>query len=338
MVVDTDNVCINIGDYIQALAASQFFDKIDIYIQREQLNFYQGAPVKMIMNGWYMHHPENWPPSNLIHPLFVAFHINSTAREQMLSDKSIAYLKCHEPIGCRDMYTMNLLKSKGVEAYFSACLTLTLGLKYKKEGEKDGKYYFVDSFVGDVWNMKWLLKSTLYTLFHFKRIYLQMRKMYGGSGKNIIKQLLKASRFYLMYQKIFDRKVLEDAIYINHESDMIKCEYPTDIDKLNYAESLVKQYAQASLIITSRIHCALPCLGLDTPVVYLNNLSLGEISSCRLDGLLDLFTVIDCANNTLTPLFQINKKIKSSNDVINKNISKDYAKRLTKLCRDFVTS
>lgn len=339
MVVDTDSICINIGDYIQALAASQFFDKIDVYIQREKMNSYQGDPVKMIMNGWYMHHPKNWPPSNRINPLFVSFHINSTVKEQMLSDESVNYLKSHGPIGCRDIYTMNLLKSKGIEAYFSACLTLTLGFKYKFDEERNGKCYFVDPFLGDVWNVKWILRSALYTLFHSKRVFLQKQRMFSvEDSKNIIKQLLKASRFYMMYHKVFDRKILEDAIYINHESEMIKRNYPSDIEKLKYAESLVKKYAQSSLVVTSRIHCALPCLGLNTPVIYLNNSSLGEMSSCRLDGLLDLFTVIDCANNILVPLFQINGKIRSSHDFINNRTYKKYVSRLIKQCQEFVNS
>ena len=50
MVVDTIP-CINIGDYIQAVAASQFLSKTDTYIERERLSSYRGEPVKMILNG-----------------------------------------------------------------------------------------------------------------------------------------------------------------------------------------------------------------------------------------------------------------------------------------------
>ena len=65
-----------------------------------------------------MHHPEQWPPSEKIHPLFVAFHINELAKDTLLSNESIAYLKAHEPIGCRDTHTTDMLKAKGVKAYF----------------------------------------------------------------------------------------------------------------------------------------------------------------------------------------------------------------------------
>lgn len=71
---------VNIGDYIQALASKQFLPHLDGFIQREELKGYNEEECKVIMNGWYMHHPENWPPSNKIIPLYVAFHINSLAK------------------------------------------------------------------------------------------------------------------------------------------------------------------------------------------------------------------------------------------------------------------
>lgn len=80
-----------------------------------------------------MHYPENWPPSKQIIPLFVALHINSNFKEQLLSAKSIEYLKKYEPIGCRDYYTMNILRAKGIDAFFSGCMTLTLGRCYHSE-------------------------------------------------------------------------------------------------------------------------------------------------------------------------------------------------------------
>ena len=137
---------INIGDYIQVLAASQFIPTNTGFIQREYLKQYSGPEAKVIMNGWYMHHPENWPPSNLIHPLFVAFHINILAKEQLLSEDSVNYLKKHTPIGCRDLDTLALLKSKKIDSYFSGCLTLTLGLKYKSV-KKEDNIYIVDPYI-----------------------------------------------------------------------------------------------------------------------------------------------------------------------------------------------
>lgn len=73
---------VNIGDYVQAIASAQFLPHMDGFIDRdEELKYYDGEPCKVIMNGWYMHLPQNWPPSNLIDPLFVAFHLNSGVKK-----------------------------------------------------------------------------------------------------------------------------------------------------------------------------------------------------------------------------------------------------------------
>src|SRR5678816_3622094 len=69
----------NAGDYIQSLAAARFLPKVDKYVNREKLNEYNGPPLKLNMNGWFMHRPSNWPPSEMIDPLVTSFHLNSKA-------------------------------------------------------------------------------------------------------------------------------------------------------------------------------------------------------------------------------------------------------------------
>lgn len=84
---------VNIGDYIQALASAQFLPHLDGFIQREKLKDYNEEECKVIMNGWYMHHPEQWPPSPKIRPLYVAVHFNTLAKEELFAPMSIEYLK-----------------------------------------------------------------------------------------------------------------------------------------------------------------------------------------------------------------------------------------------------
>ena len=46
------NGLVNIGDYVQALAARQYFDNIGVYLDRDKdFALYQGEDVKIIMNG-----------------------------------------------------------------------------------------------------------------------------------------------------------------------------------------------------------------------------------------------------------------------------------------------
>jgi hypothetical protein len=93
---------INIGDYIQSIAASTYLEKIDYYLEREGLDNYNSAEkIKIILNGWFIYFPDSWPPSDNIIPLFVSFHITEHKLPilRMLTPAGIDYLKNHEPIG-----------------------------------------------------------------------------------------------------------------------------------------------------------------------------------------------------------------------------------------------
>ena len=120
---------INIGDETQSIAAMRFLPHIDYYIHRERTDQFKSEnneKVKMIMNAWWMWSKTHFPPSEDIDPLFVSFHLRQAIRDKFLTEKVIKYFKKHEPIGCRDTGTMELLRTNGIEAYFSGCLTLTL--------------------------------------------------------------------------------------------------------------------------------------------------------------------------------------------------------------------
>ena len=137
----------NVGDYVQSLAARQFLPQTDQFMNRERLEEYDGETIKLIMNGWFTHNIHHWIPAKEIDPLFVSFHMNNTAAPFMLTDKGVAYLKKHQPIGCRDKYTVQILKDKGIKAYFSGCLTLTLD-NYKVDDSLRGDdIYIVDPFI-----------------------------------------------------------------------------------------------------------------------------------------------------------------------------------------------
>jgi len=52
----------NIGDEIQSIAARQFLPRVDIYVERDSLNnVVSDEKIKLIMNGWFTHKPENCP-------------------------------------------------------------------------------------------------------------------------------------------------------------------------------------------------------------------------------------------------------------------------------------
>src|SRR5690606_21648242 len=212
--------------------------KVDELIYRDRLNEYNGTePIKVIMNGWYTHKPENWPPSNSIVPLFVSFHLNSAHAATLLAkEENVEYLKKHGPIGCRDFGTVKFLKEKGIDCYYSACLTTTLGLKYRTE-EKSDNIYIVDVLYKD----------------DYKRLYRDFPiRILSHLAKGKIFSINKREK---LIKKIVPNEILEKAQYVSHSywnKDF------TEEERFELAESLLKKFAKAKLVITSRIHCALP--------------------------------------------------------------------------------
>lgn len=327
---------VNIGDFIQSVAAAQFLPSIDGFVQREKLKEYDREEAAIIMNGWYIHHVEQWPPSPKILPLFVAFHINIKAKNELLSLDSLAYLKKYEPIGCRDMATKRILEENGVRSYFSGCLTLTLGYRYK-DSVKNGKYYFVDAYYGEKWNVKSTFSAFLYYLFHKKEIDIIALK--HPDKRNFLNKRIHLSVFYRAYLEIFDKQILLNAEYISHTCSRFNngC-INEEKYYFDYAEGLVKKYAKAKLVVTSRIHSALPCLGLDTPVLYVYNKQQHEADNCRMGGLLDLFHVIYWNGKKLEFSKDFGEVITEKSQIVNKANWKPLSDKLILKCKRWVES
>lgn len=213
----------NLGDEIQSIAAHTFLPKVNTFIDRDNLgNAALDTPHKMILNGWYSHRPENWPPSDKIIPLIISFHASrDIARENTLrmpfTDRlkqpdSICYLKAHGPIGVRDDHTGAFLNALGVPSYFSGCLTLTLTPSSTVERLPYVCLSDVDQDIAD----------------YVERV----------SGRMIVR-----------------------TTHINSNvNDPLK--------RLGLARDLLSIYASAAFVVTSRLHCALPCLALGTPVLF----------------------------------------------------------------------
>lgn len=62
------------------------------------------------------------PPSNVI-PVFVSLNISN---KHLLSEELIGYFRKNSPVFCRDRKTLKSLQKRGVKAFFSGCITLTL--------------------------------------------------------------------------------------------------------------------------------------------------------------------------------------------------------------------
>ena len=82
----------------------------------------------LICNGWFMHRnykgDMDFPFPDSVNPIFMSFHVNNP---DVLNETVAEQLKKYEPIGCRDWTTVYRLRDFGVQAFFSGCLTSTVG-------------------------------------------------------------------------------------------------------------------------------------------------------------------------------------------------------------------
>lgn len=124
----------NIGDYIQSLAAEQYLPYVSKYIDRDGF-VYESVDTNIIMNGWYYIYDGNrFIPENF-NALLLSIYIKNP---ESVPASFLNSIKRLQPIGCRDIATRNFFQSKGIDAYFSSCLTTTLGRTYKKDIDRKG--------------------------------------------------------------------------------------------------------------------------------------------------------------------------------------------------------
>ncbi|MBL4561511.1 MAG: polysaccharide pyruvyl transferase family protein [Labilibaculum sp.] len=254
----------NIGEYIQSLASLPFLPQVDQFLNKETLSSFNGEEHKLVLNGWFMHYPQNWPPSNNINSLIVSFHISPKTKDLLLSNKAIEYYKLHEPVGCRDHDTLELLKAKGVNAYFSGCMTLTL----------DKNLYTDENYQNEI-----IFSDVLYSMARYNP---------NITVKTLVRSILRTPK--VIYQawskkqlinKLFPEDVRKKAKYIIQERSLKKF---THDERFDIATDFLKQLANAKLVVTSRLHTALPCLAFGTPVIFIDGKLSRKFDSSRLSS------------------------------------------------------
>lgn len=156
--------------------------------------------------------------------------------------------------------------------------------------------------------------------------------------KHLVKSVLNGDVFKLgkiknQLKKIVDKELLENANYI---TQILPPGKQTEEEKFEYADSCLKKYAKAKLVITSRIHCALPCLAMGTPVIFLNSFN-SFVDTCRFDGIIELFNRIDVDDDgNWKANFKLDGKIDKHTMVKNLGKHHELAEALKETCKAFV--
>lgn len=121
----------NLGDHIQILAGEKFLRRAGIEptftVDRDDEIAHPppASEAGILLNGWFKTNPSEWPPHPAYRPIYLGFHIRLFQASSLVSPAALDHYTTYGPIGCRDRYTLSLLRSHGVEAFLSHCLSLT---------------------------------------------------------------------------------------------------------------------------------------------------------------------------------------------------------------------
>lgn len=238
----------NIGDNFQTLITKHVLEGLgyDIsYIDRDEKDT---DKKKVVFINWY-YSPKtiqnlNIEFSDQTKAVFYNIHLASDKwrvkylKQHFLTNPSVYQsFKKHEPIGCRDQATANLLQSFNIVAENNQCITLLWQKRTQEQAQWANKIILVDvdEFVP--------LPKSLKTDFD-----VEYRSQMIPNGADL-----------------------------------------SNDEKLRLSEEILHYYKHnAKLIVTSRFHCAMPCIAMGIPVVF-----LGDANSKRCAWLKKYIPVYD---------------------------------------------
>lgn len=308
----------NLGDEIQVQSAIGFTPKFLGFIPKDELALYCGEPVKIIMNGWFMHKSVNWPPSNSIKPLLVSFHMSPPAAQTMLHSGR-EFFERHAPVGCRDTQTLKQFKHAGIDAYYSGCLTLSLDRERfitNSLGERRGVYA-----VDLLYKMQFPTnrKERLLTSLHLPTESMRIRDQLQ---RKILDELVPAvdrdNICFVQHSRLLGKH--KDSAFLRHQA----------------AKEALSLYANAKLVITSRIHCALPCLAFGTPVIFVDGALNCHNERARLDGIIELMPVLNVSTEGSIDFTSLEYELRSDRAKNRADHIEKIRIKLKDICKNFV--
>lgn len=233
----------NVGDEIQSLAARQFLPRVDEYLDRDALSQRQSSAPLRLIANSWWAHAPKMWPP-------------SQGIKPLLV--SMHLTKATAAIWTQDERRDYLIENgpvgcrdqdtlqKLTKAGVPAYFSGCMTLTYPRyEGERSGEILFVDPF-GPHGSDRW------YSPGHEK--------------------------FQNDWWEKIPAEVRRKSSFISHKSRL-----PSRPFRFVQARNLLNRYRRASLVVTARMHCALPCVAFGTPVIFVHAGYMKE----RFEGLLD---------------------------------------------------
>jgi hypothetical protein len=127
---------------MQSLAVLSHLAAVDTFVDRDRMaDFRSREETLVVFNSWFMQGEDFRIPVPNIKPIWHGF---CAGRTELLSGEWGDYLRRAMPVGCRDMDSCRLLQSAGIEAHFTACLTLFLGRAMARPAGAASGVVFID--------------------------------------------------------------------------------------------------------------------------------------------------------------------------------------------------
>ncbi len=233
----------NVGDEVQSLAARQFLPRVDEYLDRDALSERTSEAPLRLIANSWWAHAPKMWPP-------------SPAIKPLLVSMHITKETARE--WTKPERREYLLQhgpvgcrdqdtvNKLTAADVPAYFSGCMTLTYPPyDGERSGEILFVDPF-GPYGPDRW-----------------------SSPGK---------PNFHNDWWEKIPAEVRQKSSFISHKSRL-----PSRPFRFAQAQKLLNRYRQASLVVTARMHCALPCVAFGTPVIFVHAGYMKE----RFEGLLD---------------------------------------------------
>lgn len=262
---------LNVGDNIQSLAARTLLQFLgnpklpEIFVDRDNQHrlshpewIQSHDTIWIIENGWYDGRFIRPRWASQLRPLYLSFHLNEDPA--LLTDPRYAATYTRQSIT-----TKGLLEHEPCVDYLKKHAPIGCRDRHTvAKLEESGISAYLSSCL--TLTLRVTRRSTLLSSLDSNRhdIYVV--------DSHVIEPHL--------YAKLVPEHIRRVAIPILHGMA-----YPPKprMEKENLACELIDKYAKARLIITSRLHCALPALALQTPVLFIYN---SMKTDCRFDEVL----------------------------------------------------
>lgn len=249
----------NFGDDIQSIAAEQFLPRVDVWVNRDNQHLLvkpdseepyipvttarapsaavqnqRTSKIQIIENGWFDSRITGQIfNERYLDPLFVSFHINDS--KHLFEDPNYYILKESAQLG-KDMAADHVKQ-------FQRCSPI---------GARD--QHTIE-----------ILKQRHINAYLTSCLTLTLRPSVTKKTRTEILVVDAHFQETELYEKLVPLAIREKAIPLMHG---VRDLLPTR-EKRRLAKQLLARYETAKLVITSRLHCAFPCLAYNTPVIFL---------------------------------------------------------------------